>query len=214
MTYKKNDNNIQAYYVKKKKSVCHETPYLDHDYYIFYLFQYSSRLSQHIPLNNSSSKASVVTIGFFNMLEHEGVVAQFAELHNGVHQGLGVALLTLLVLGTQHDTSSLHGPVQYLLQSRHLTLDDVLNLKVHGHLRPSQKHYITFVFLVNSTQKLIIFSMGSRFGYSSNFKHYLVRQLGFHFPLESPQQEWTKNFVQATNNQNSFLFVQLNLEHD
>ena len=64
-------------------------------------------------------------------LEHEGMVAEFPQLHDGVHERLGSAPLGALPTGVlrEHDALLLHVRVQRPLQTRHLTLDDVLHLK-------------------------------------------------------------------------------------
>ena len=81
-------------------------------------------------------------------LEHEGMVAELPELHDGVHEGLGAAPLGALPPRRvrEHDPLLLHVGVQRPLQPRHLALDDVLNLnsssmrycgKQHGSLLPN-----------------------------------------------------------------------------
>ena len=65
----------------------------------------------------------------FTDLEHEGMIAKFPELHNSIHQRLGSSLPVLLTtVLRQHNPLLLHVLVQGPLQTRHLTLDDVLNL--------------------------------------------------------------------------------------
>ena len=74
--------------------------------------------------------AHVLAICLFDMLEHEGVIAELPQLHNRVHQGLGASssLLVLFRSVRQHHAFALHVLVMDLLQARHVALDDVLDL--------------------------------------------------------------------------------------
>ena len=59
------------------------------------------------------------------------MIAEFPQLHNRVHERLGAPLLLATAATSrvgQHDSLLLHVRVQGPLQTRHLALDDVLNL--------------------------------------------------------------------------------------
>jgi hypothetical protein len=52
----------------------------------------------------------MLTVSIFNVLEHERMVAQFPQLHDGVHQSLGSTLSCFALLGavSQHHALALH----------------------------------------------------------------------------------------------------------
>jgi len=50
----------------------------------------------------------VLGVSFFNVLKHEGVIAEFPQLHDGVHQRLGVRLVPALRGLGEHDALLLH----------------------------------------------------------------------------------------------------------
>ena len=69
-------------------------------------------------------------VGLLDLLEHEGMITDLPQLHDGVHQRLGASLsllVSLRTVGQQHATV-LHVTVQEALERRHLTLDHVLDL--------------------------------------------------------------------------------------
>jgi len=97
-------------------------------------------------------------------LKNERMVADLAQLHDGVHEGLG-AVLAALVVG-QDLAPGLHVVVDLALQRRHVALDDVLDL---------------------------------------------VGQLALHLLLEAPEQERPEHLVQAPDDEQRLLLVQLHL---
>ena len=67
--------------------------------------------------DEAARDAHVLAIGLFDVLEHEGVIAELPQLHDRVHQGLGssLALLVLFRSVRQHHAFALHVPVEDLL---------------------------------------------------------------------------------------------------
>ena len=82
------------------------------------------------PGDHVSGEAVVLAVRLLDVLEHERMVAQLAQLHDGVHERLGAAAAAAALPVRQHDALALHVPVQQPLQRRHLALDDVLHLAV------------------------------------------------------------------------------------
>ena len=70
-------------------------------------------------------------VRLLDALEHERVVADLAQLHDGVHQRLGrrLSLGVALAVVHQQDALVLHMSVDDALQRRHIALDDVLHLQ-------------------------------------------------------------------------------------
>ena len=58
--------------------------------------------------NKSTWHSNVLGVGLFDVLEHERVVAQLPQLHDRVHQGLGVRLVGALRRLGQHHALLLH----------------------------------------------------------------------------------------------------------
>ena len=81
------------------------------------------------PVHDATGKTVMLGVRLLDALEHEGVVADLAQLHDGVHERLGRRLLRVaLAVLHQQDALVLHVPVDDALQRRHVALDDVLHL--------------------------------------------------------------------------------------
>jgi len=63
-----------------------------------------------LPVDNIGRKLEMLTVSIFNVLEHERVVAQLPQLHDGVHEGLRTTLAIFAFLRAicQHHPLTLH----------------------------------------------------------------------------------------------------------
>lgn len=82
------------------------------------------------PDNRYRRRFYVIAVFFLDVLEHERMVTQFTQLHDGIHQRFGASftLFTFFRAVRQQDAFTLHMPVQHSLQAAHIALDDVLDL--------------------------------------------------------------------------------------
>ncbi len=159
-------------------------------------------------------------ISLFNVLEHERMIAKFPQLHDGVHQGLGVALVRVLRGVRQHDSFLLHVTRK----------DEIINLKFLNTdiLLISTPTVSLLIRVIKGNGKVLRstiwysikchISDNSRVKSSLKSRHFalddvldLVRQLRLDVLLQTSQQKGSKNFVQTTDDQNRFFLVQLNL---
>jgi hypothetical protein len=63
-----------------------------------------------LPYNNTAMDANMITVRLLDVLKHERMVAQFTQLHDGVHEGLSSALplFSFLRPVSQKDSFALH----------------------------------------------------------------------------------------------------------
>lgn len=120
----------------------------------------------------------------FHFGEHKRMLANLAELHNGVVQALDTGLFAI----KKSDTSA--------------TQNSSLSIPL-GILRVRKQHSMLLELHVQLALQSAHLALDNLFN--------LVRQLAFDILLQATKQEWTKHFVQAPDNQQRLFFIQLNL---